>query len=108
MTESPLKMSRDYGHWILLIITAIIMHGVCTLIWNSQIQKVGASKASLFMNLEPFIAMIVGFIVLKNKITLPQIFGSILIITGVVIATQMKFKRVHKEASNSLELKEKS
>jgi drug/metabolite transporter (DMT)-like permease len=108
MTESPLKMSRDYGHWILLIITAIIMHGVCTLIWNSQIQKVGASKASLFMNLEPFIAMIVGFIVLKNRITLPQIFGSMLIITGVVIATQMKFKRVHKEASNSLELKEKS
>lgn len=39
------------------------------------------------MNLEPFIAMIVGLIVLKNRITPEQIFGSILIITGVVIAT---------------------
>ncbi|WHY90937.1 DMT family transporter [Neobacillus cucumis] len=98
-TESPLKMSRDYGPWILLIITAILMHGVCTLIWNSQIEKVGASKASLFMNLEPFIAMIVGLIVLKNNITRSQILGSILIIIGVLIATQLKDKLVMKENS---------
>jgi drug/metabolite transporter (DMT)-like permease len=108
MTESPLKFSSEIGPWILLIVSAIIMHGVCTLIWNSQIQKAGASKASLFMNLEPFIAMIVGLIVLKNSITLPQIFGSILIITGVVISTQMKVKKIGKKASFSLEIKEKS
>ncbi|WP_088066848.1 DMT family transporter [Gottfriedia luciferensis] len=87
------QMSRDAMSWILLIVTAIIMHGICTLIWNHQIQLVGASKAAMFLNLEPFVAMIVGLIVLKNNITSSQILGGGLIIIGVFLSTLLKWKR---------------
>ncbi|MFB7138568.1 DMT family transporter [Gottfriedia sp. NPDC056225] len=90
-------MSNQALPWILLIVTAIIMHGVCTLIWNHQIQIVGASKAAMFLNLEPFIAMLVGLIVLKNNITGPQFLGGALIIIGVFLSTSLKWKRAIKE-----------
>lgn len=79
------------------------MHGICTLIWNNQIQIVGASKASMFLNLEPFVAMLVGLVVLKNSVTPSQLFGALLIIIGVVLSTAFKGKRVMEEARYSQE-----
>ncbi|PEL14182.1 DMT family transporter [Bacillus sp. AFS017336] len=98
-------MSNQALPWILLIVTAIIMHGICTLIWNHQIQIVGASKAAMFLNLEPFIAMLVGLIVLKNNITGPQFSGGALIIIGVFLSTSLKWKRAIKEPSYIKETK---
>ncbi|PEJ56440.1 EamA family transporter [Bacillus sp. AFS002410] len=98
-------MSNQAVPWILLIVTAIIMHGICTLIWNHQIQIVGASKAAMFLNLEPFIAMLVGLIVLKNNITGSQFLGGALIIIGVFLSTSLKWKRAIKEPSYIKETK---
>jgi drug/metabolite transporter (DMT)-like permease len=66
------------------------MHGLCTYLWNNSIQKVGASNASLLMNLEPFIAMIVGLIVLGTPIDLFQLLGGIVIVCGVTISLRTK------------------
>ncbi|MFB6801473.1 DMT family transporter [Peribacillus butanolivorans] len=103
LSESLQQMSREPWPWVLLIVTAIIMHGICTLIWNNQIQIVGASKASMFLNLEPFVAMLVGLVVLKNSVTPSQLFGALLIIIGVVLSTAFKGKRVMEEAIYSQE-----
>ncbi|MEH6937163.1 EamA family transporter [Bacillus sp. JJ664] len=92
-TEKATKISIDILPWILLIVTAILMHGICTLIWNHQIQVVGASKAAMFLNLEPFIAMLVGLIILKNNVSISQLSGGLLIIIGVILSTSMKLKK---------------
>ncbi|MGG0665953.1 DMT family transporter [Viridibacillus arvi] len=86
--EQALTVPLSY--WLLLIVTAIIMHGLCTYLWNNSIQKVGASNASLLMNLEPFIAMIVGLIVLGTPIDLFQLLGGIVIVCGVTISLRTK------------------
>ncbi|MET3196155.1 drug/metabolite transporter (DMT)-like permease [Bacillus sp. OAE603] len=93
VTENTSKISLDILLWILLIVTAILMHGICTLIWNHQIQVVGASKAAMFLNLEPFIAILVGLIILKNNVTISQLSGGLLIIIGVILSTSMKLKK---------------
>ncbi|WP_245544968.1 DMT family transporter [Lentibacillus jeotgali] len=63
--------------WGLLIITAIVIHGIATLIWNQYIRYAAASRASILSNLEPFIAMIMGVILLQKPITGHEMIGSI-------------------------------
>lgn len=93
-TESSIMISRDTWPWIQLIVTAIVMNGICTLIWNHQIQIVGASKASMFLNLEPFVAMVVGLLILNNSVSWSQLMGGIFIIIGVFLSTSLKWKKV--------------
>jgi len=73
--------------WALMLGSAIVMQVVCGLIWNRQMIVVGASRAAVFLNLQPFVAMALGYIVLGTPVSLRQGLGSLLIIGGVVLAT---------------------
>jgi drug/metabolite transporter (DMT)-like permease len=72
--------------WLLLFITAIIMHGVCPLIWNYCISHVGSTNTSLLLNVEPFVAMVVGYIVLKESVSGMQLMGAMMIVLSVTMA----------------------
>jgi drug/metabolite transporter (DMT)-like permease len=50
--DTPLRMSSNMTVWALLIGTAVVVHGIATLIWNNNIRHVDASKASVLSNLE--------------------------------------------------------
>ncbi|WP_453991797.1 DMT family transporter [Bacillus nitroreducens] len=92
--DSPIRISTSLSDWMLLIGTAIVVHGFANLIWNKYIRYVDASKASILSNLEPFVAMIMGFILLSKPITGAEIVGSFLIVGGVLVSTyQRKLKR---------------
>ncbi len=86
-SEPHVQVQPRFGWWILLVGSALLIQGLCAVIWNAQIRKVGAAKASLFLNLQPFVAMVLGYIALGTPITLTQVAGSVLIICGVVLAT---------------------
>lgn len=92
----PLALSREpvaqLAHvegwaWLLAIGCAFVMQVVCGLVWNREMHVVGAAKASVFMNLQPFVAMVLGFWLLDKTVTWTQIVGSILIVGGVGLAT---------------------
>ena len=82
--------SVPFSYWILLIVTAIVMHGLCTYMWNNSIHKVGASKAALLLNLEPFVAMVFGFFILAHTIQTLQLVGAFIIVMGVFISLRTK------------------
>ncbi|WP_047152785.1 DMT family transporter [Aneurinibacillus tyrosinisolvens] len=79
--------------WVLAALSGILSQGVGGLIWNRGITKVGASKASILLNLQPFVAMIVGYIALGSPITKSQVIGGTLIVLGVVFAT-VRFRAI--------------
>ncbi|WP_231688102.1 DMT family transporter [Bacillus sp. FJAT-18017] len=78
--------------WAFLIGTAVVVHGLANLIWNNYIRYVDASKASILSNLEPFVAMIMGLILLYKPITGVEILGSVFIVGGVVLSTYQRKK----------------
>jgi len=92
LLDTPLKISFDRSYWIFLIGTAVVVHGIATLIWNQNIRHVDASKASILSNLEPFVAMIMGLILLYKPITRAEIVGSLFIVGGVVLSTYQRKK----------------
>ncbi|WP_026905730.1 DMT family transporter [Paucisalibacillus globulus] len=85
--DHPLQMSAKLSDWAFLIGTAVVVHGLATLIWNNNIRHVDASKASILSNLEPFVAMIMGLFLLFKPITGIEIIGSLFIVGGVLIST---------------------
>lgn len=99
LLDSPLRISLDISDWIFLIVTAVVVHGWATLIWNNNIRHVDASKASILSNLEPFVAMIMGLILLSKPITSVEIVGTLFIVGGVVLSTYQR-KRYIKTVSN--------
>ena len=72
-TFSHITLKYSIESWSLLIVTAILMHGICTLAWNNQLRKAQASTAAMFLNLEPFVTMVVGYIILQKSVTAIQI-----------------------------------
>lgn len=75
-----------FNIWMLLFFTAIIMHGICPLIWNHCISRVGSTNTSLLLNIEPFVAMVVGYIVLKESVSGMQMIGAMIILLSVTMA----------------------
>lgn len=88
-----IKVSTNLSIWLLLALSAIFMHGICTLIWNRQLQKVGAAQAAIFTTMEPFITMAFSFVILGRVVSLSQVIGSVFIVIGVLLTTIFVSKR---------------
>jgi drug/metabolite transporter (DMT)-like permease len=60
------------------------------LLWFSAIDRVGPSRASLFANLQPFLAAIVALIVLSEKISTLQVAGGLALAAGILVAPRAR------------------
>ncbi|MBM7563158.1 DMT family transporter [Paenibacillus sacheonensis] len=73
-------------NWLLLIGVAVIGQGLAGFWWNRGIAVVGPSVSAMFMNIPPFVAIVVSHFVLGDEIRAAQIGGGVLILAGVAIA----------------------
>jgi drug/metabolite transporter (DMT)-like permease len=55
-------------------------------LWFTAIDRVGPSRASLFANLQPFLAAIIALLVLHEKITTLEVVGGLAIGAGILLA----------------------
>src|SRR5690625_2437883 len=96
LADHPIRISGDLAGWALLIGSAIIVHGIATLVWNHHIRHVEASKASILSNLEPFVYMINVLILLANPLTGMKRSGPFFIVRAGFLSTyqgKMRFRR---------------
>src|SRR5713226_7337432 len=63
---------------------------ITNLLWFTAIDRVGPSRASLFANLQPFLAALVALIVLSEKITTLQTAGGLALAGGIVLAPRVR------------------
>ncbi|SDX42505.1 DMT family transporter [Salimicrobium album] len=56
--------------------------------YNTAVDKVGASKSSIFLNLLPVFTMTGASVWLGEDVTLTQVGGAITVIAGVIVTTQ--------------------
>ena len=55
-------------------------------LWFTAIDRVGPSRASLFANLQPFLAAIIALLVLHERITTLEVVGGLAIGAGIAVA----------------------
>lgn len=85
---------------VLLVVSAILIHGLSNLVWNKEMPKVGASVGALFLNLEPLITIALSFIFLGDGISAVQIVGSVFVLCG--IAVSLNFFNMQRSFRNSM------
>jgi drug/metabolite transporter (DMT)-like permease len=76
--------------WLEMIYMVVFATVIGFLLWNMGIHQIGASKASIYMNLVPINAGWIAVVLYGESVKWEQLFGMILVITGVFIVTYKK------------------
>jgi drug/metabolite transporter (DMT)-like permease len=82
--------TQDYGFgasiWLAYAFAVVGPLVVANLLWFGAIGRVGPSRASVFANLQPFLAAIFSLLILSESMTRLQIAGGLAIAAGIVLS----------------------
>ena len=82
--------TQDYGFgvsiWLAYAFAFIGPLVVANLLWFGAIGRVGPSRASVFANLQPFLAAIFSLLILSESLTRLQVAGGLAIAAGIVLS----------------------
>jgi drug/metabolite transporter (DMT)-like permease len=72
--------------WLCFVYAVLGPLVLTNLLWFSAIDRVGPSRASLFANLQPFLAAVIALLLLHESLTGLQLAGGLLIAAGIVFS----------------------
>ncbi len=72
--------------WALLVFATLGPLVLTNVLWFRSLHKIGASRATLVANLQPFVAAVFALVLLSEEMTLLQVIGGILIGGGILVA----------------------
>jgi len=82
--------TQDYGFgatiWLLYVFAVLGPLVIANLLWFGAISRVGPSHASVFANLQPFLAAIFSLLILSESIGRLQIAGGLAIAAAIVLS----------------------
>lgn len=76
--------------WVCFAFAVIGPLVLTNVLWFTAIDRVGPSRASLFANLQPFLAAIIALLVLSEKITVLQAVGGAALAGGIVVSPRAR------------------
>jgi drug/metabolite transporter (DMT)-like permease len=86
----PQAAEQDYGLgwevWVLLAFATLGPLVVTNLLWFRALHRIGASRATLVANLQPFVAAVFALVLLSERMTPLQVTGGVLIGAGILTA----------------------
>jgi drug/metabolite transporter (DMT)-like permease len=86
----PQTAGQDYDLgwkvWVLLAFATAGPLVVTNILWFRSLHRIGASRATLVANLQPFVAAVFALVLLSERMTLLQVVGGILIAGGILTA----------------------
>jgi drug/metabolite transporter (DMT)-like permease len=82
--------SQDYDLgatiWLLLAFAIVGPLVLANLLWFGGISRVGPARASVFANLQPFLAAVFSLLILSEPLTRLQVVGGIAIAAGILVS----------------------
>jgi drug/metabolite transporter (DMT)-like permease len=88
LTAIPQNAEQDWGLgwevWLLLVFSTVGPLVLTNVLWFRSIHRIGANRATLAANLQPFVAAVLAVILLSEPLGLLQIAGGVLIATGIL------------------------
>jgi drug/metabolite transporter (DMT)-like permease len=71
--------------WLLMVFATIGPLVLTNVLWFRSIHRIGANKATLAANLQPFVAAVLAVILLSEPLSWLQIAGGVLIALGILV-----------------------
>ena len=72
--------------WLLLAFATLGPLVLTNVLWFRSLHRIGASRATLVANLQPFVAAVFALVLLSERMTLLQVIGGIMIGSGILAA----------------------
>lgn len=72
--------------WAALAFSGVFAIVLGYFVWNSGVKLLGPARTAVYSNLSPVVAMLTGWAMLNESLSLQQILGAICIIVGLMIA----------------------
>jgi len=90
-TAAPQLATEDWDAiellaWGALAYSLLLSFVVTNVLWFTAIDRVGANRASLYANLQPFLGAAFAVVLLSETMTVLQIVGGVVIAVGILIA----------------------
>jgi drug/metabolite transporter (DMT)-like permease len=87
--SSPQLAEQDYGSlgWLVWVCLAFAIVGPLALtnvLWFTAISRVGPSRATLFANIQPFVAAVFAYLILSEHLRVLQVVGGFTILAGIL------------------------
>lgn len=73
------------GAWAAILYSALIAMVLAYLFWYRGLRILGPTRTAVYSNLQPVIAAIVAYFVLREVPTLPQVVGATFVISGLLL-----------------------
>ena len=86
----PLVQPQVWGSMLFL---AVLGSAVCYVSWNLVVKYLGVVTANNYIYLQPFITILVAFLLLQEPISWMALVGAVLIIGGVILASRRSDKK---------------
>ncbi|MHC4641369.1 MAG: DMT family transporter, partial [Planctomycetota bacterium] len=81
--------------WVSILYLSIFGTVIGFVWYYEGVQRIGPTKAGLFINLVPIFAILLSFLILKEAITISLLIGAVLVISGVYITNTGQGKKAH-------------
>jgi drug/metabolite transporter (DMT)-like permease len=87
--SSPQLAEQDYGSlgwlvWVSLAFAIIGPLALTNVLWFKAIAQVGPSRATLFANIQPFVAAVFAYLILSEHLHVLQVVGGFTILAGIL------------------------
>ncbi len=97
-TGGHVAVEQDYGVsawvWTLLLFATLGPLVLTNVLWFRALHGIGASRATLIANLQPFVAALFALVLLSERITLLQVAGGVLIGGGILLARRRQARAI--------------
>jgi drug/metabolite transporter (DMT)-like permease len=94
LTGLPQSADQDWTLgweiWALLAFATLGPLVLTTVLWFRSIHRIGANRATLAVNLQPFVAALLAVILLSEPLSWLQIAGGVLIALGIVVVRRRR------------------
>jgi drug/metabolite transporter (DMT)-like permease len=94
LTGLPQSADQDWTLgweiWLLLVLATVGPLVLTNVLWFRSIHRIGANRATLAANLQPFVAAVLAVILLSEELGWLQILGGVLIALGILVARRRR------------------
>ena len=80
----------DVWVWTAIVFSGGLSTGIAFVIWNTAVRNVGASNTAVYSNLVPLVALVGGALFLDEAVTLAQVGGGVLILSGLLLVRRAR------------------
>ncbi|MDF2882336.1 MAG: hypothetical protein K0R54_2893 [Clostridiaceae bacterium] len=85
ISTSSLNLKIDFYALICIILLAFISTVIALMSFLRGVRIIGPSRAAILSTLEPIVSIILGFLILRERLSLNMIIGSALVIASVLL-----------------------